>query len=711
MVRSTLRSPVLLSLLAVAISTGGFADPPDLAKMTGKELWEYAEGLRTKADPGAKAAYQYLVDHHPEDQVYAPLALYRQCMLAYNLSSIAEALGCITTVLEKYPDSGACRSGYVAHYLSAIQLVYRPRNVSDEQYLEQMTAHLEKWSPNLNTWEWSNGIARTAAVCLRLGRPEAGLKLLEQHLPHCLRLLVDNVDFWPDQVDLHLALGQKQEALQAARQAFACCDYSERGIRQAADLVQRVYAACEGGQEPELPSPIPAPEGIDEKLPAASVGGLAFLSAQSDPAAANPLAGVAPPVVREECRQQLLAGAGTDANLVALVHLYCGQPAEALDCLQRALAEGPDAKTLPGLLKSVCRVVKGQDLNLRRANALVGYLAGGGAQQPPEVILPGVSPGAGTDLKPVTLAGGPMVEFQKWRLLINRRELKYEDFPQWAAEHHVSAETLAAALACTVPVHRPDPTYKPVAAALWQELKGDLEAAKALPAYAKVKLSCWLGTRGKVDEARTLMLSLTDEEATTISGSPFYVLADEAEHGDPAGNLLSIWAYKEGARRRGGGDPVWVASIMTSNYRSLGDPKLVRDDLLPYAEKALALPGAEDRFGSGLYALLWGYEFVGEPLKGVERVDYWLGQIAGRKLAPTQLYGAVRRVATVEAGAGKREAAVRRLQAFAETLPAGSQLRPMVEHDLQALQNPVPPQGAPPPGGAPPPPPPAPAAR
>lgn len=89
---------------------------------------------------------------------------------------------------------------------------------------------------------------------------------------------------------------------------------------------------------------------------------------------------------------------------------------------------------------------------------------------------------------------------------------------------------------------------------------------------------------------------------------------------------------KQAAKPLGPAMQAVAASDIMIACQTLGDPAVVRDELIPWAEEALAGAGSEEWWNRALPALLWAYEYVGEPQKVIERGQYWLDQAKARNV-------------------------------------------------------------------------------
>lgn len=160
-----------------------------------------------------------------------------------------------------------------------------------------------------------------------------------------------------------LDAGKEDEALGWAKLHFMTCLYDERSITDATKLLTSVWVA---------------------KSMSASAG-QAFLKAQEEADAANPLKDVVTPVLdAAKVKDQLDALPPNSYGQRITILLNAGNYRQAmLRARSLLLAESNSSE---GALQ-ICRVFKARDLDLRRANAFLQYYKTGVGENPVEAFL------------------------------------------------------------------------------------------------------------------------------------------------------------------------------------------------------------------------------------------------------------------------------------------------------------------------------------
>lgn len=364
MSRSHLRPTTALSLsllLALALCAGLLpAAEAQEGPGSGKAAWEEAEAVRTGGDTvSAFKAYETLLAQFPTDNIYAPMALYRMCMLRYQAQNIPEALAYALKMSTEYPDANACKSGYAAFYLTAIYLVFQK---NPQAVVDLVKGHIDNYAPNLNGWEWCAALTRVAQAYVQLGKTKEAREFLTARLPQCL-LLLTYPDYYETLVQIALAEKDNAAALAAARQGYALCDFDEAKIKQMANLVRRTYMGT----------------GDFSK-------GLQFLASQDDPQAPNPLKDVPAAKVSEQEKAALLQAVGSKLDQRTVVELYCGDHKQALADAILFLSQATDKDAVKSIM-GVARVFKAVDLSVHRANQFIEFARTG------KGVNPAVEPG------------------------------------------------------------------------------------------------------------------------------------------------------------------------------------------------------------------------------------------------------------------------------------------------------------------------------
>ena len=163
-----------------------------------------------------------------------------------------------------------------------------------------------------------------------------------------------------------------------------------------------------------------------------------------------------------------------------------------------------------------------------------------------------------------------------------------------------------------------------------------LEHLEEVPACGRPGLAISLGLLGRDQDVRTVLSSIPPADLDRLKPDAYYLVASELLRYNKC-LRTAIWAWKTEAARRGAMDRALVCSTIRAACRRLGDPEVVREELIPWAEEALAMPGSESQWHRALPALLWAYDYVGERQKAIERGRYWLQEAKERHVSAKSL--------------------------------------------------------------------------
>lgn len=205
-------------------------------------------------------------------------------------------------------------------------------------------------------------------------------------------------------------------------------------------------------------------------------------------------------------------------------------------------------------------------------------------------------------------------------------------------ERGVAPETLVAVLSCIPLSHPMDPVYLPVCEVLWQRAADDLDKCRELPYAPRIYMATYLCTIDREADAKALILSLDNPDAMALAADYYHVANELAFHRRKA-PLLAIWAWKRGSEMRGALDQALVCTHIAQTSSTLGDAAMLRTELIPWAEEALARPGSEGAWEYAFHILIGAYERVGETGKAAERREYWLEQARQRGISLEPLTG------------------------------------------------------------------------
>ncbi len=205
-------------------------------------------------------------------------------------------------------------------------------------------------------------------------------------------------------------------------------------------------------------------------------------------------------------------------------------------------------------------------------------------------------------------------------------------------ERGIERETLVAVLNCIPLSHPMDPVYLPVCQVLWQQMEEDVDGCSELPYAPRIYMATYLCTIDREDEGKQLILSLDNPDRMALAADYYHVANELAFHRRKA-PLLAIWAWKRGSEMRDARDQALVCTHIAQTCSTLGDAAMLRTELIPWAEEALARPGSEGAWEYAFHILLGAYEHVGEPGKAAERREYWLEQARQRGISLEPLTG------------------------------------------------------------------------
>ncbi len=201
-------------------------------------------------------------------------------------------------------------------------------------------------------------------------------------------------------------------------------------------------------------------------------------------------------------------------------------------------------------------------------------------------------------------------------------------------EQSIPPETMVGVLEAIPLAHPMDPVYLPVCETLWQRSGEKLDTCLALPYAPRIYMATYLGTIAREEDAKTLLSSLENPDKMT-HGADLYHVACQLLDYERCSFPLAIWCHKRGATLRGPADQAFVCFHIRQACEKLGDPELVRKELIPWAEEALARPGGGIRLEYSVRELIWAYDYVGDHESAMARGGHWLERVA-LDLGPTK---------------------------------------------------------------------------
>lgn len=227
--------------------------------------------------------------------------------------------------------------------------------------------------------------------------------------------------------------------------------------------------------------------------------------------------------------------------------------------------------------------------------------------------------------EPARLHGGVLSILATGKDLIQQGKLNEETFPEWFAEHNIDQAALIDVLDGIPLSHPMDPIYLPICAVLWEQTGDDIEAYLEFPSRARITMGIYLGVLEREDDAKKLLASVSPADQKGIcSGVAMYHVANELVAWRSKSPGLAIWAWKRGAEMQGAADQAFVCMHIGKTCRLLGDASMVREELIPWAEEALARPGLGSRWDHAIRELVWAYGYLGERQTAIEKGRYWV---------------------------------------------------------------------------------------
>lgn len=335
-----------LALFLMLSAASSFAQTNDLQQMLIQ-----ATGLAASGDTEqARALYRQLITTAP-DTVYAGHAHLGLAKLHIAAREDDAALAELDLALA-YASTTLISSAAVQKVtvLANRTLDYDQAVEVAEQYLDELGDLMPPFDRRLMIMQLAH--AHDAA-----GRPEEALAVFRDELPLTPALLTLPL-YYERLFDLHVKLGQRDEALSVARMGYALCGFDQPSIEAMSNLVKKAYAAR------------------GEIFKATQ-----FFAAQEDPELPNPLRDAPLPQLSEEQAAWMAEVSQRDARLRVVTYLLLEDYEDAMIAAQDAMAEA-DASAMIQALNEVARVFKARDLNLVRGNQFLEYAKTGQGVNP-----------------------------------------------------------------------------------------------------------------------------------------------------------------------------------------------------------------------------------------------------------------------------------------------------------------------------------------
>jgi tetratricopeptide (TPR) repeat protein len=317
-----------------------------------QEMLNSANALAAAGDAEqARVLFQQIIEKFP-GSAHAGYSLFGLAKLHMDAREDQECLVKLNRVLAEF-DQPQLLGQAASTKLSLLTHRLRDYNAA-AQFAEEW---LEAQGPTMRTYDKAIMVINLAYVHDLTEEPDKAVAVYDQHILSTPALLIYPL-YFERLMELQLKTGKADEALTTVRLAYVLCDYDQKAIEAASNLVKKVFASR------------------GEMFKATQ-----FFAAQEDPEAPNPLHEVPLPELTEQQLNELLAACGDDARLKVSSYLYAGDCREAMMAAQEAMAQAPAEQMLKAL-GEVARVFKARDLNLIRANQFLGYARTGEGENP-----------------------------------------------------------------------------------------------------------------------------------------------------------------------------------------------------------------------------------------------------------------------------------------------------------------------------------------
>ena len=257
-------------------------------------------------------------------------------------------------------------------------------------------------------------------------------------------------------------------------------------------------------------------------------------------------------------------------------------------------------------------------------------------------------------LAPLGSHAATLSQLSSWRAAAAAGELTEANAATWMATNKVDRNTLIRALDAIPLAHPMDEVYLPICAALYSDIGPDINGYLQFPRTARIAMATYLGALERPQDARQLLESVPVDEPRRM-GMDLYHVANELMDWRRKSYDLAIWAFKRGATLRGPADKAFVCLHIGQACWKLykqGDPSAYGEQLAPWAEEALTLPGSEARWGYAIPALVDAYYLSGQTDKAVERGLHHLKRLREHLVPPSAVGQAHYMVARYVAASG-----------------------------------------------------------
>jgi len=340
------RALLSCTLVCLLISPSVAADDPARALM--QQAWQARDAGQLDQ---SIALCNQLIAQYPQSR-YAPSAYYAIMATEKARENWDAVLAAAERILAEVDDPVTRGCAVDTKLVELLHRQKKPEEAAQfgQEQLAELGAECTHGTRNMVLYN-------TALALERSGHPDQAIALYDEFLPTCPAYL-GSARHEDHLVRLLIEAGETEEALAAARVAYALCNFEQETIEAMSDLVRRAFVA-----RGEI------------------FNATQFFAAQEDPEQTNPLASVPMPEVTAEQLDVMLASAGDDTAVEIGVYLYAGDYHNAMMTATEAMSQAK-LEDMAAALSQVARVFKAKDLNLVRANMFLTYAKTGEGTNP-----------------------------------------------------------------------------------------------------------------------------------------------------------------------------------------------------------------------------------------------------------------------------------------------------------------------------------------
>lgn len=225
--------------------------------------------------------------------------------------------------------------------------------------------------------------------------------------------------------------------------------------------------------------------------------------------------------------------------------------------------------------------------------------------------------------------------------LYDKGALTGDNLPQWLAERKVDQPALIAALNQMTLEYPMKRVYVPVCKYLHDKMGPKSDPYLKFPHEARLIMGIYLGLLGRKDDAKKLFLSVPEAWQKKGRSVPMYDVAEELVFSQHR-YRLGIWAWKRAADVLGPDARLYVCTQIESACMWMKSQEEVREELIPWAEQALAGGESAPNWWSwAVPSLIWAYNYVGQPQNAIAVARHWLDKAKHLDMPPEDLVPSV----------------------------------------------------------------------